>query len=354
MKKRAAAAIFLLSGTLSLHYLKAQKQPAPLTQSQISAEVRFVAAGIMDGRDQIKCGQAVVTHYQKTPKEFFDYLRLHSSTKEAARLPIGDEEKTQTAWWYYQNSKLSMFVEEDRTSPQEILLYQRIVTDAKNARILQAYKNPARKQRGVYYVGAIIPVETAIQNGLRQNSEFLDPRFYAYYYTLERSLDQLFLDKSVSPSYKGEEVIEGSRCMKVEVWLSEDEQSIFWIDVEHGFLARREAEYVRVENKMQLSREVRVPSIVESNGVWLPAIVERKDFLLSLQGRGRDKGAITPPTILKRVTISDFKTHCEIPPMAFILDWPLGTNVSDGLNNSRFLVDSDDGKKEEKSAARDQ
>lgn len=309
------------------------------TRTQVPPEIRFVAAGIENARQQLQCGQSAVTVYQFTPKEYFK-----------TRQPLGgqpshqDREETTKSWWNYQAPKMSLSTRIDPAS-SDIMRYQRLVIDVAGDKSLQGYDDSAKNSRGgTYYMGSIMPHGQILKNGLAQEYEMNDPRYYAYYYG-NLPLDKLFLKKTgipmfdgmPSPVYKGEASVEGSRCMMVEVRPSKDIRWIYWIDVEHGFLVRRQESYRQRGDRELMYMEVRVPRLVESNGSYLPALVEKKQFFVNAKGQN-DNAVVNNRPLLTRVSISDFKADCNISPEVFLMKWPVGTNITDVINQQKLVV----------------
>ncbi len=152
--------------------------------------------------------------------------------------------------------------------------------------------------------------------------------------------------------------------MKVEI-SDKILRTIYWIDTEHGFIVRRLEDYLQIAGKQVLSRELQVPRLQESNGIWMPALVESKSYwrLPKIKRKQSDKPLppsgvspdrvevsedyVTLPPRITRVTISDFKADCELPPGVFDLEWPIGTQVQDNINQKNFVVEPDDSQKKE-------
>lgn len=312
----------------------------PEEEKAIPPEVRFLAAGIKHGREQITGAQAEVTYYQYTPKAVFDFL---GSDPEAPKdLPQEDTEQTETARWYYQEPYLSVMIETPvtlRENPRILLRHTRLVANEKQARVLYEYAE-LQSERGewhVYHSGSVVPTESVLSDGIWQDKAHLDPRYHAYYWG-EKPLDQVFLENH--PALEGEEVIEGSRCLKVAVGLSKDWQYFFWVDVDHNFLMRRGESYRSIGGKLVLAEETQVSHLLESNGVWLPGVIERKVHLWGqkVEASGIKGDPALIGTSVFRTTVSDFTAGTKVPPEVFVLEWPLGTQVSDRITHRDFVV----------------
>lgn len=335
-------------------------------QAQVAPEVRFVAAGIANARQQLHCGQVTVTRTRVESKEIAAFMRLLTGEATETKVDVNQETR-ETAQWRWQESKLSLLVNFDRFNPREIRRSERIVSDGRVATILTEYENPAHLEHGIYHRGTIAPAETVLKDGIYLFHAEFDPRFEAYYdhYNIagQKPLDELFLQSKPPAVFKGEETLEGSRCMKIEIMnfglgAPQGAPTHYWIDIEHGFLLRRQEEQSVVGQKLgqkALNWEVRVPRLIENNGVWLPAEVERKrtfnfdaDKLRANEKRRiplesykfEGRIAFFPPNV-ERITFSEFKADCDLPPDAFILKWPVGTSVQDKFTQKTFKVEEE-------------
>lgn len=366
---RATVVLIIFVGMAGLYHLCAQDR----VQSAVSPEVRFVVAGIENARQQIRCGQAKVTRYEMTPREYYLLMRLTDPQRE---IPKGDkdEEKTEIAYWYYQQPRLSMRVEpaSAANAPARVI-YDRFVSDGVTAKTLSKYDEskqksvPAPQQNepepnSIYYFGFIDDAAVVTKSGLWGQWNQIDPRFYAHYFA-SKPLDLLFLEKRLGAQYKGEDVVEGSRCMKVEI-SDKILRTIYWIDTEHSFVVRRLEDYLQVGGKQALSRELQVPRLQESNGIWMPALIESKSYwrlpkIKEEKGKPLPPSGVSPdrvevsedyvtlPPKIMRVTISNFRADCNLPPNIFEMEWPIGTQVQDHINQKNFVVELDDDQKKE-------
>jgi hypothetical protein len=306
-------------------------------QRQVSPEVRFVAAGIEDSRQKLHNAQATVSYYQFTPKESFD--RWRKLPYIPSNLPSKDLETRQLVHWYLQDPYLVMQIQPDRNEPNNNILSERFITDSNTVKVLDEYLAHDRPDFGIYHIGIIRRPEGVVKNGLWQYRQELDPRQNAYYSAVT-PLDRVLLKSDPPAEFKREEAIEGSKCMKIEASPMKGFRATYWFDVEHGFILRKAELFVVVAGNSTLIRETTIPHLLESNDMWLPALVEIKDFAQS-QPTNQDATSQKAPTTLanlKRITISDFKTNVKGPPETRVMRWPLGTNITDDINQRRLIV----------------
>lgn len=332
---------FIIIGLVSLYSfsLHAQTQSSP--KAQVPANVRFVAAGIANAREQIRCVRAAVVYHESNPQEWLEAMRSAAKDK-GVEMPGLAVERRLTAQWYHQNSRFAMLIQPG-SEDADTWRYQHLVVGDEHERYVQKLDDKKGSKGGVYYLGSVSPLGTSLKNGRWEAWSFMDPRSYAYFYG-KWPLDKLLLENNPPPVFKGEATVEGSRCMKIELSRSKDSRQIFWFDAEHGFLLRRMETYHQMNDKMILDEEMRVPEVVESNGVWLPATVEIKNFV-SLRGDSEKAQGVPKPFIFtRRVTVSDFQADCALPPEVFTLSWPLGTNITDTISQKRLVVVAVDAK----------
>lgn len=202
------------------------------------------------------------------------------------------------------------------------------------------------KERLVYHTASISHPEEVLKNGIWQPFMELDPRFWVYYQGNLTPLDQLLLEHNPAPIFRGEEMLEGSRCMKFELQIEPQYQDVSWFDVEHGYMARQRNLYGHTATGQSfLAYQIKVPKIAESNGIWFPTLVEVTANLLAPATMKSDRirtenGLRFMPPIVKRVVISDFNAgeSYQLPPDAFNLNWPIGTEVTDQFHNKVYHV----------------
>lgn len=311
-------------------------------QAQPSKEVRFVAAGIEDARRQLSSSQIVLSRVQTIPKEAL--AGFYAEEPQEAR-PRMDQDKVEaeTAWWYYQEPQLCMVVKPDNNNSDQKqtdsdLVYSRLISNQTSATIFQEYEHKGEKlkTRGrFYYEGQLNDPEKVMRKGMWHFYEYLDPRFYTYT-DVGKPLDEILLSNKPPAEYKGEEVIEGSKCMKLEVERYADWHEVFYIDTEHSFLIRRVQQYAGLPAKRILVGTTEASHLIESSGRWLPTLVERKDFV---DGTGPNNTAI-----VQTIRISEFNANCQLPPEIFNVSWPIGTNVTDSVNQMSFKIVAANGK----------
>jgi hypothetical protein len=312
-------------------------------QQKKSPEVQFIAAGIENARQQLECAQATVTRYEYIPQSYSELLKLYS--KAPAKLPVGSQETTRTGQWYYQKGKLALSVEADPKVPSKSRSTSFVVADGR-ASMLDKYDEnlgkptPVKKPHDIYYFGQIAPAASTLKDGIwGSGMEYFDPRAYAHFqFPGGPALNQLLLDPKMSATVVGEETLYGSPCRKVQIWVGKNYEILFWIDVEHGFLLRQMEERAHMDGKILLDTQVTVPRVIESNGIWMPAIVEHRNFF---PPPDKPEDALKVPqkdVLLKRTTITNFKTDCSIPAKTFVMEWPEGTNVNNQITQERFTV----------------
>ena len=327
--------------------------------NSISAQVRFVAAGIQSGRQQFQNAEATITIESNTPRQYFDRQRsiaegpnspLTSSQKAQIlkQLPTSDQKSSRSAQYFYKSPSLYIKTHEDLKIPQ-ILRSESVVVNADRTFVLREYdqqKGQSKKsddESGFYSFGFIMPSADILNNGLVRDFEAFDPRSYAYFeYPGGQPLDELLLRADRVPVYQGEDLIDGSRCMKVEISFAQDAKILYWIDIEHNFLLRRREERIFVGDELLLYNDTRVPRVQESHGLWLPAIVEKRQFLDPVKLDAGQSPEVDPSkVVVTRVTISDFKANTEIPASTFVMKWPKGTNVRNQITQTGFVADGE-------------
>lgn len=344
-------------------------QAAVSVNKNTPPEVRFVAAGIENARQKLRCAQAVLSSHQRIYKEYsilrsFEKTAGGANDKSGGRADVQsqkeDTEVTHTVQWYYQEPKIAMLVQPNGRTYGKIEGYRRLVADEKSAMIVEQHedKSPGIKaQDKFFYIGNISSPETILANGLWKAEQLFDPRYYVYYWGI-MPLDELLAANDSSPIFKGEEIVAGSRCLKIEAATSKDTRTIFWVDTEHSFLIRRQENYKLLNGKPALEIEVQVPRLLESNGIWFPAVIERKDFFAMqlavdqkfFEGRAEfvpgvplnkvriEGGIASLPRAEYRITITDFKADCDVSPEVFTMYWPLGTNIRDNINQKMLMM----------------
>lgn len=326
----------------------------------VAREVRFAAVGMENSREQLRCFRAIVTAYSKTPKQYFDSQRSlalrdgsHLTPDERAQilkqLPTSDQETTLSSHFYYKNS--SLFIR-TQTDPKiaVALRSQSIVIDANRSFALQEYdekkgQSPQPNDRiGLYSFGFITPRRDVLKDDIAQGFELSDPRSFAYFdYPGGEPLNQRLTRVDFKPTYLGEEKVENSRCMKIEVSFDQSAKILYWIDIEHSFILRRREERIYVGKELLLTDEMIVPSVQESNGFWLPTVVETRNFLTPIKSTPGQSPQVDPSGfVFTRTTISEFKADCDIPADTFVMKWPKGTNVRNQITQTGFVAGADD------------
>lgn len=343
-----------------------QAQEVPVTKSRsedeaISAttpKVRFAAIGMRDARERLVNIQALVTYHSERPKLYYERENmamqnplLPISPDEKARFakaPVAARETTSVSRFYYKDP--SIFIESMIDPKVSAIQRSRsVIINDHRAFLLDHYdENKGQSQKlndesGFYNFGFIRPAKDVLTDGLVNNFHLSDPRFYAYFDNLwDKSIDEQLLLPESKAVYQGEELINGSRCMKIEVSFLQDAKIIYWLDVEHDFLLRRREERTYKGEDM-LREETVVPQVQESNGVWLPISVEIRQFLDLVKSQpGQSPDVDASKVVLLRTTFSEFKTNIDIPDSTFVMKWPKGTNVRNQINQTGFVAGTDD------------
>lgn len=330
----------------------ARAQPVVVPQNEnIPSQIRFLAAGILDARGKFKSDQATIEYHEVLPSQWLYPKKPVGG--EGKENPAANRVTNRVAQWRIKDSNLAVFIKSDPNDVGGVLNYKRFVSDGRQIRQLFAYDDSKTKPGGgPYYFGGVGAAEEGFRHGLLRTEENYDPRAYAFYtYPGGKPLDEAILTNNPPAVFGGETTIEGSKCMRVDLPGGAFTYS-FWVDIEHGFIIRRREEHIKLAEKTILKRIVRTPQIIESKGKWLPAIVEQKNYFTAYpvtEPPGLPDDAQVP-YILRRVTISNFKAECDSVPEAFILDWPLGTNLTDTLYQKQYVITATGGDKAKKNA----
>jgi hypothetical protein len=210
------------------------------------------------------------------------------------------------------------------------------------------------------YQGVIQRPEDALQHGFWAPGSDADPRSYSFLVDAgSEPLTDMLLKSQPPVVYEGKKQVHGVECMVVQKTVQGSSKESYLFDAAHGFLVRRRELSTWLGGKWVLVAETDVPRVIESGGVWLPESIESKDRLSSMLPDGgsaaghpagspapggveKGSGMVGPMETAILVTISDFRANCDLPPEAFVLDWPLGTVVSDNIHHKRFIVTTTD------------
>jgi hypothetical protein len=260
-------------------------------------------------------------------------------------MPTDDRETTSLSIFSHQPPKVAI---ERRANPKAsaLLRFERVILNDKLAYVLEQYdqnKGQSTKpndESGYYSFGYIRPSTELLKDGLVDPLQLSDPRYHCYFDHLGgEPIDQRLLRPDFKAVYLGEEIINGSRCMKMEVSFLQDAKILYWIDAEHGFLLRRREERT-YSGKDLLREETVVPELQESNGVWLPKTVETRQFIEPVNSKAGQSPEIDPSkVIVTRTTFSDFKANTDIPTSTFDMKWPKGANVRNQISLTGFIAD---------------
>ena len=353
----------LVAGAALLTGRALPEAPAPDIKREDA--IRFIAAGIEHAHEQFRCGEATVTTSDFVPKELATVIRSMSQEgpppSSQQNFQQQDQEFVTVGHWYYNDPLLSMSVESSVRPgggpPDRLRL---VIKDGVAKTLANTIVSSPRTigPEPPRYNGAMSPPEDVLLRGLlwMEGSE-VDPRNYTWFAVgpMSETLIDMLLKGRTAAVYMGKKRVEGVDCMVVERTWPGTQKETFWFDVEHGFLVRRREASLYMGGKWALAVETRVPRVIESEGIWLPESVETKDWSLSMadavnkpadnekpspaagpapeaEGKDHHRPHVTV------VTISNFRANCELPPEAFVLDWPLGTVVSDNIHHKRFRV----------------
>lgn len=329
-------------------------QIAPASKDTISPQMRFLAAGIANMRQQLQCAEARFTYYHATPRQPTPDWVLKELAKQGMKIrPPGPGpllKETTVVRWYYQKPQLAIWVEETNNDQEELVSRQRLVFDGKQVSLLggplqkqDQHETQSKVEQGEggkegnidlkkfshLPDGTVLPPENALRDGLWHFMPQADLRFHTYEGPIQ--LDKVLLQKQWNPVFKGEETVFGSQCWKVEV-SSEKGVGDYWIDVEHGFLVRKVERNRYVDGKLVLIARMEAPKLLESNGVWVPALAETRAFEQPVNS------ATATSYIAERLIISNFKANGNLPASIFTMDWPVGARVQDNFTGKRFTV----------------
>ena len=322
-----------------------------------SSEVRFVIAGIQAARTQFPRVQATLKYQLVTPKLYYErqkQMALNSripwspeQQEKLLKMPMDKRDVISSSTFSYESPNIAI---EDRADPKSIgiLRFRRIVVNGNDCYVLDQYdrnkgqSNKPNDESGYYSYGYIRPSNELMKNGLVDILQLSDPRYYCYFDRLGgEPIDQRLLRPEFKAAYQGEEVMYGSRCMKIEISFLQDAKILYWIDVEHNFLLRRREERTYSGDDL-LRDETVVPEVQESNGVWLPKAIEIHKFLEPVKSQsGQSPEFDASKVVLTRVTISNFKAKMDIPSSTFEMKWPEGTRVRNQMTQTGFIADGE-------------
>ena len=304
-------------------------------------EVRFVAAGISDARGKLRRAQADVYFYKVTYKE----LLRAEETQPAAPGQLDDKVEIQAAYWAYRDPDLAMDIR-DIDPFGSLLREKQLLANTGSIRTLfTGYEPDAQGKPPVKpaVTGLVLPADQGMRNGLPDGDALMDPRSWAFFENTT-PLDRLFLDKREHATFQGEDVIDRSRCMKIQLDPNPEERWLYWIDVEHGFVVRRQEVYTYVKGQAILSSKQEALRLSESGGVWLPTVIESRVFFPTAGLPGFPVAAgpsATMTGVFLIVTISGFRTDLEsVPSTVFSLAWPPGTAIHDLVTGKNYITGS--------------
>jgi hypothetical protein len=303
----------------------------------IPPEVRFVAAGIESARQGLDCAQATVDYSEQTSKEYFQELAKRFPSVYG-KFVNNDQGKHAISQWGIRDGRQFLTTKFESGEEDQSIVKENIVSDSISVKTLWTGFDKKRKAPGNYYIGLIQYNSDAITNGIFNEEVNLDPREFVYYSAFT-PLDELFLNPKFAAQFKGYETVEGSRCMVIEVSPLKDMPLIFWIDMDHGYMARQVKSYVIYSNVSLLRSEIRVPIIMKGQSHWFPGVVEFKSFATAKQeDPHQDMWNTKAPVAYQKITISNFKDSCP-DENQFYLKWPDGTQVQDNITDKVFYSD---------------
>ena len=302
-----------------------------VSPAQVIPEVRFIAAGIENSRQQLACAQGSISYYQFTPKEF-----LPASINGEPLDPI-DREVVRTGRWILQDSILSMFVvipSKDPNGASE--LYRIVARDTEALTYNEFTQQTVGGEPKSVRQGAIRSAESVLKRGMWNLCPYLDPRAYTSYFghPMFPPLNTMLLRSGSKAVYKGEEQLYGTSCMRVDVQETKRTLKSYWFDAAHSFLLRRMESNVTYNGGVRLQQEWIMPEIIEGKGAWLPAVVEVRTYV---KGKEADAQSGQLPQLTK-FTISNFSAGCDASEKDLTIRWPLDTNVTDVINQVNLRV----------------
>ena len=336
---RFAATLIAFSTALCAWGGETPRRPTP--------EIRFIAAGIRAKRATRGPLQAVLTLEQTISRE-----EMALTQAEPVRVSAGDERWGYDARWYLDGDNMALVVT-DRADPagKAAQYWRRFVVSEDVVRRLDVHVLVRGDPASTVYRG-VVASAGGIKNGVPQGWERYDLRSYAYFEDTT-PLDEVLLDPRYHVTLEGEERCLGSSCYKVNVqWQDRRLATTYWIDQEHGLLIRRARLYAQMAGKRVLVRQVDVPDLIGGSGIWFPKVYDVKtQFVIretSLSSRRlsaiprdritvRDGVAYMPPGSMQ-MRVSSLVSSAPVPPEAFTLEWPVGTEVSDSITQSAFVV----------------
>lgn len=306
-------------------------------KNTIPVEVQFMAAGIRDARERAKCIQVEFTHTYYRSKEFVQFQNSkEEGFPEQLRIsrPVQAIETTNAGIVNYKRPQLSIEFN-SYTNASKIVSNSLLYADGKEAKTLdrQTYTDLSGQSNSTLS-GVRVMQNEVVYNGVWRLYSNSDPRTYTYY-AGGRPLDTILLNPKAAPTFVGEQIVDGSRWMGVKLSESKTAHALLWIDVDHSFLLRKLSRYSSVNGKDVLTYEIDVPSLLESKDFWFPSTIETKQFWMDF-GEISHVGSEAP--IINRINVSTFKSDCNIPSETFQLKWPVGTSVSDVVNQEQLRV----------------
>lgn len=327
--------IVLLSSTMILQEglsQQASKTNSP-SATNVSAQVRFIALGIKNSREQLQNAQCVVDYQQITPIRVQDYIASRVNTRAGQSVMTTkastDEKLKERAWWFYRSPQLSTIVQldPDQGNARAYMNFDHLVADENNALTLQKYSRiPGNSS---YYMGVISRKDDIVKNGLWTSYAHLDPRFYSHcaYSTVGVPLDEVLLEGKYPTEFRGEISIYGSRCMQVELIRSADYHELYTIDVDHNYIVRQVAIYASMNGQKSPILDAEIPNIIKSEDFWMPSNIIVKQYV------GDDGEFVT-----QSVNISEFKINPEFSPFVFEMNWPFGTTIENSVDQKRYTA----------------
>ena len=327
--KRASkvpAALVCLVGACSIGMMSSKK--SGFSAPDDAEQIRFLAAGIKNARQKSWRAHAVVTFVTETSAEANKAFAAVFKQATPGTFPQTDVKTTARAWWNCNGSKLAVFFQEENAEQSQALsatVFEKIVSDGEKAKTLTLFSNPAgddSSQRLRFFRGVIASADKSLDNGIWRFHQDMDPRYLAYNYDSSSFVDEILLDPSLKKLYLGQQVVEGSNCAGVEVQITSDsaetsqegEKALttgdvkfasnmfytLWIDLEHDFILRKaitssggsredlqmmkthapqnitpaQIGALSIDDIRIVTQKKLAPRLVESNGVWLPALVE--------------------------------------------------------------------------------
>lgn len=324
--------ILALVPPLTLACLKLASSQTAQPVNPDAAQLKYLSAGINDAYEHIDHIKGVINRQTLTPGDVVDYINSRENSSDLAKSGNADERFQDRAEWAVDSKKLMMQVwpDKDQGNPNTFLLRERLTSDGTVCTDQQVYQRKDKKTGtvpSIYSIGVIDQESKLIKNGLWTNYNYLDPRFYVY--TSNGILLSDLFSENGKVRVEGEDTIYGSKCVKVRHTSAPDWHETFWIDTDHGFMARRVEFKATAGAKEVLVKLIDVPEVTQAGSIWMPSKVSYTDYI----GEKRSE-------LVDTLTYSDYETLYQDLGESFRMNWLLGTVVENRIEQKTVIVAS--------------